>query len=37
MTADNIHRQARGISTDLARIEVEALEKQATTQAEGSV
>ena len=36
MTADNIHRQARGLSTDLARIEVEALEKQAATQAKGS-
>jgi transposase len=33
MSADNIHRQARGISTDLARIEAEAFEKQA----EGSV
>ena len=36
MTADNIHRQARGLSTDLAIIEVEALEKQAANQAEGS-
>ena len=37
MTADNIHRQARGISTDLARIEVEAFEKQADERKEGSV
>jgi transposase len=37
MTADNIHRQARGISTDLARIEMEAIEKQTARQPEGSV
>ena len=37
MTADNIHRQARGISTDLARIEAEAFEKQADERKEGSV
>jgi hypothetical protein len=37
MTADNIHRQARGISADLARIETEAFEKQAAEREEGSV
>ena len=37
MTADNIHRQARGISTDLARIEAEAFEKQADERKEWSV
>ena len=37
MTADNIHRQARGISADLARIETEAFEKQAAERKEGSV
>ena len=37
MSADNIHRLARGISTDLARIEVEAFEKKAAEQEEGSV
>ena len=37
MTADNIHRQARGISADLARIEMEAVEKQAAESEEGSV
>ncbi|MDO4805167.1 MAG: hypothetical protein Q4A32_10160 [Lachnospiraceae bacterium] len=36
MTADNVHRQARGISADLARIEAEAFEKQAV-RTEGSV
>ena len=37
MSADNIHRQAGGISTDLARIEAETFEKQAGGHAEGSV
>ena len=37
MSADNIHRQARGISTDLARIEAETFEKQTGGHAEGSV
>ena len=37
MTADNIHRQARGVSADLARIETEAFEKQAAEWEEGSV
>ena len=36
MTADNIHRQARAISADLARIETEAFEKQAAERKEGS-
>ena len=37
MTADNIHRQARGISADLARIEMEAFEKQEVEREKGSV
>lgn len=37
MTAENVHRQARGLSSDLARIETEALEKLAAAQTEGSV
>ena len=28
MTSDNVHKQARGISSDLARIEMEAIEKE---------
>ena len=35
MTSDNIHRQARALSSDLLRIETEAFEKQAA-QEEGS-
>ena len=35
MTSDNIHRQARALSSDLLRIETEAIEKQAA-QEEGS-
>lgn len=35
MTADNIHRQASALSSDLKRIETEAFEKQAAGQAEG--
>ena len=35
MTADNIQRQARALSSDLLRIETEAFEKQAA-QEEGS-
>ena len=35
MTADNIHRQARALSSDLLRIETDAFEKQAA-QEEGS-
>ena len=37
MTADNIHRQARGLSADLLRIETEAFERQAAAQAEGGM
>ena len=37
MTADNIHRQARGLSADLLRIETEAFERQAAAQTEGSM
>ena len=37
MTADNIHRQARGLSEDLLRIETEAFERQAAAQAEGGM
>ena len=37
MTADNIHRQARGIGTDLARIDMEAFEKQSAERTEGRV
>ena len=37
MTADNIQRQARGISADLLRIETEAFERQAAAQAEGGM
>jgi len=37
MTADNIHRQARGLSADLQRIETEAFERQAAAQTEGSM
>ena len=36
MTADNIHRQARALGSDLMRIETEAFEKQAVVQTEGS-
>lgn len=35
MTAENIHRQTRELSTDLLRIETEALKKQASAQTEG--
>ena len=37
MTADIIHRQARGLSADLLRIETEAFERQAAAQAEGGM
>jgi transposase len=37
MTADNIHRQARGLSADLLRIETGAFERQAAAQAEGGM
>ena len=37
MTADNIQRQARGLSADLLRIETEAFERQAAAQAEGGM
>ena len=38
MTADNIHNQAREISSDLKRIEMEAIEAAARkAQVEGSV
>ena len=37
MTADNIHRQARALSSDLMRIEKEAFEKQSVNQTEGIV
>ena len=37
MTADNIHRHARGLSADLLRIETEAFEKQTAAQAEGGM
>ena len=37
MTADNIHRHARGLSADLLRIETEAFEKQTAAQAEGDM
>lgn len=36
MTADSIHRQARTLSSELMRIETEALEKQASAQEERS-
>jgi len=36
MTAEDIHRQAKGISTELARIEMEAIEKQAAAHKERS-
>lgn len=36
MTADNIHRQARALGSDLMRIETEAFEKQAVVQTERS-
>ena len=35
ITAENVHRQARGLSADLVRIETEAFEKQTTVQPEG--
>ena len=35
MTAENIHRQTRELSTDLLRIETEVLKKQASAQTEG--
>ena len=35
MTADNIHRQARGLSADLLRIETEAFERQTAAQEGG--
>ena len=37
MTADIIHRQARGLSADLLRIETEAFERQAAAQSEGGM
>ena len=37
MTADNIQRQARGLSAALLRIETEAVERQAAAQAEGGM
>jgi transposase len=37
MTADDIHRQASALSSDLKRIETEAFERQAAIQAEGSM
>ena len=37
MTADIIHRQARGLSEDLLRIETEAFERQAAAQSEGGM
>ena len=37
MTAENIHQQVRGLSSDLARIETEALEKLAAAQTIRSV
>ena len=35
MTAENIHRQARALSSELMRIETEAFEKQVAARAEG--
>lgn len=37
MSAENIHRQARELGTDLLRIETEAFERQAAVQTEGSM
>ena len=37
ITADIIHRQARGLSADLLRIETEAFERQAAAQSEGGM
>ena len=37
MTAENIHRQARALSSDLMRIETEAIKKQAAAQEEEGV
>ena len=37
MTADIIHRQARGLRADLLRIETEAFERQAAAQSEGGM